>query len=133
MARALPIVLALGLLVPLSCGGGDDDREQVEQTVRDFITATNERDSGRFCDELVAQAYLERSTGAKGERARDECKRQLKAVKGLRLELVRIRDTRIDGDAATVTALIKTQGRSADQTLRLKREDGDWKLSASAR
>ena len=55
----------------------------------------------------------------------------MKALTGVSLELVRIRRTEIDGDRATVTAVIKNQGSTAPQTLRLEKEDGDWRLSGS--
>jgi Domain of unknown function (DUF4878) len=124
----LPLVLAVAaVLLPVACGG--DDREKVEQTVRDFVRATDRRDADQFCDELVTQEFLEQSTGATGDQARDACKQQLKAVTGLRIELVRIREIEIDGDRAEVTAVLKTQGRRDVRLLRLTQEDGDWKLA----
>jgi Domain of unknown function (DUF4878) len=124
----LPLVLAVAaVLLPVACGG--DDREKVEQTVRDFVRATDRRDADQFCDELVTQEFLEQSTGATGDQARDACKQQLKAVTGLRIELVRIRKTEIDGDRAEVTAVLNTQGRRDVRLLRLTQEDGDWKLA----
>jgi hypothetical protein len=124
----LPLLLAVAAaLLPVACGG--DDREEVEQTVRDFVRATDRRDADQFCDELVTQEFLEQSTGATGDQARDACKQQLKAVTGLRIELVRIRKTEIDGDRAEVTAVLNTQGRRDVRLLRLTQEDGDWKLA----
>jgi predicted lipid-binding transport protein (Tim44 family) len=122
-------LLLLITLALVACGAGDE--EDVEQTVRDFVEATNDQDAETFCDELLTQEFLERTTGAKGEAAQDECRRQTEAIKGLSVELVRIRKTEIDGARATVTAVIKTQGRPAHQTLRLEKEDGDWRLSGS--
>jgi predicted lipid-binding transport protein (Tim44 family) len=110
-----------------ACGG--DDREDVDQTVRDFVRATDQRDADKFCDELVTQEFLEQSTGATGDRAKDACKQQLRAVTGLRVELVRIRKTEIDGDRAEVSVVLETQGRREGRLLRLKREDGDWRLA----
>jgi ketosteroid isomerase-like protein len=124
----LPLLLAVAAtLLPVACGG--DDREEVEQTVRDFVRATDRRDADKFCDELVTEEFLVQSTGATGDRARDACKQQLKAVTGLRIELVRIRRIEIDGDRAEVTAVLRTQGRRDVRLLRLTQEDGDWKLA----
>lgn len=124
----LPLLLAVAAaLLPVACGS--DDREEVEQTVRDFVRATDRRDADQFCDELVTQEFLEQSTGATGDQARDACKQQLKAVTGLRIELVRIRKTEIDGDRAEVTAVLNTQGRRDVRLLRLTQEEGDWKLA----
>jgi hypothetical protein len=119
---------ALMALALSACGGGDD-REDIEQTVRDFVSATNDRDADTFCGEIVTQDFLEQSTGATGDEAEDECKRQLEAIKGLQVELVEISKTEVDGDSATVRAVIETQGDSRPQTLRLEQEDGKWKLA----
>ena len=127
MAR-LPLLLAtVAVLLVAACGS--DDKEDVEQTVRDFVQATDQRDADTFCDELVTQEFLEQSTGATGDQAKDACKQQLAAVTGLRVELVRIRKIEIDGDRARVTVVLETQGRRQARLLRLKREDGDWKLA----
>jgi hypothetical protein len=126
--RALLVLVALSALLLPGCGGGDD-KEDIEQTVRDFVSATNDRDADMFCGEIVSQEFLEQSTGATGDEAEDECRRQLEAIKGLEVELVAIARTEIDGDAATVRAVIETQGDAQPQTLRLEKEDGRWKLA----
>jgi predicted lipid-binding transport protein (Tim44 family) len=127
VSRLAPVLAAAAPLLLAACGG--DDREEVEQTVRDFVRATDQRDVDTFCDELVTQEFLEESTGATGEKAGDACKQQLRAVTGLRIELVQIRKTEIDGDRAVVTAVLETQGRRDVRLLRLRKEDGDWKLA----
>lgn len=132
MARPLNSALPAVLLAALALGAcGGDDKEDAEQTVRDFVSATNERDADAFCGEIVTQEFLESTTGATGDKAQDECRRQMEAVQGLEVKLVRIRNTEIDGDNASVTAIIRTQGTNRRQTLRLTKEDGDWKLSGS--
>ena len=119
------------LLVAMSgCGG--DDKEDAEQTVRDFVEAARERDADKFCDELVTQEFLEQSIGATGDKARESCKREFSSLSDLRVNLVRIDKTVVDGDSATVTATINSQGQRIKQKLRLKKEDGDWKLAGSA-
>ena len=122
-------LICLLLAVP-GCGGGDDKKD-AEQTVRDFVEATRTRDADKFCDELVTQEFLEQSIGATGDRARESCKRELRALSGLRVNLIRIEKTVVDGDTAAVTAVINRQGQRITQKLRLKKEDGDWKLAGS--
>ena len=51
MLKTFPVLIALSLA---ACGGGSDESE-AEQTVRDFVEATNERDGERLCAELVTQ------------------------------------------------------------------------------
>ena len=100
--------------------------------MRDFVTATRERDADAFCDELVTREFLEQSIGTTGDKAVESCKREFKALTGVRLRLVRIVNTKIDGDTARVRAVLARQGQRIDQTLSLKKEDGDWKLAGSA-
>jgi ketosteroid isomerase-like protein len=120
------------LLVAVSGCGGGDDKEEAEQTVRDFVQATRERDADRFCDELVTQEFLEQTIGATGDKAKESCKREFRNLRGLRVTLVRLVKTEVDGDSATVTAVLDRQGQPIREKLRLQKEDGDWKLAGAA-
>jgi hypothetical protein len=122
------IALICLLVAVAGCGGGDD-KSDAEQTVSDFVQATRERDADKFCDELVTQEFLEQTIGATGDKARESCKREFSNLSGLRVDLVRIEKTTVDGDHATVTAVLNRQGQRIKQELRLKKEDGDWKLA----
>ena len=126
----LMLLLAVMALALAACGA--DDKDDVEQTVRDFVSASSEPDPEAFCEEIVTQEFLEQATGATGDRAEDECRRQLEEAPGVDAELVEIRRTEVDGDDATVRAVIRTQGRSSTRTLRLEQEDGEWKLSGGS-
>jgi hypothetical protein len=126
VARVLPLLL----LALAGCGGGDDeDPDEVRQTVRDFVEATNARDGETLCGELLTQEYLEKATLATGDRADEACRRQLEATRGLKLKLISVGQAKVDGDEATVRAVIDTGGVRAPRLLRLEREDGRWKLS----
>ncbi len=129
MVRRVALICLL-VAIP-GCGGGDD-KEDAEQTVRDFVEATRERDADKFCDELVTQEFLEQAIGATGDKANESCKREFSNLSGLRVNLVRVTKTEIDGDTATVTAVLERQGQRIRQELRLKKEDGDWKLAGAA-
>lgn len=117
----------LGATAVAACGGGD--KSDAEKTVRDFVTATNERDADRFCGELVTQSFLEQTTGAKGDEAEDACRQQFRSLKGLKVTLVDIKKTKLDDDHATVTATLEAQGQRQRQAFRLKKEGGRFRLT----
>lgn len=121
--------MALTCVLALVAGCGGDDKKDAEQTVRDFVKAVNERDADAYCDDLITQEFLEKSTFAKGDRAGESCKRTFKAIKGLHIELVRIVKTEVDGDKATVVAVLRRPGGQIRQRLQLEKDGGDWKLS----
>jgi ketosteroid isomerase-like protein len=132
VARYVALICLLALLAPLAgCGG--DDKKDAEQTVRDFVTALREGDADTFCDDLLTDDFLGQVTGATGDNAKESCKRELKNVTGLEdVRLVKVESTKVDGDEAAVTAIIERQGRRDTQVYRLKKEDGDWKLSGAS-
>ena len=121
--------MALTCVLALVAGCGGDDKKDAEQTVRDFVKAVNERDADAYCDDLITQEFLEKSTFAKGDQASESCKRTFKAIKGLHIELVRIVKTEVDGDKATVVAVLRRPGGQIRQRLQLEKDGGDWKLS----
>ncbi len=100
--------------------------------MREFVRATSERDVDKFCDELVTQEFLEQTTGGTGGSAREACKTQLRSLKGLKVELVRIGRVTVDGDEATARTVLETRGERRPQTFRLKKEDGDWRLAGGS-
>jgi hypothetical protein len=122
------IALVLALAVALGACGGDDDSKDAQQTVRDFVQATNDRDGDRLCGRLLSQEYMEKATGASGDRAEDACKDQLSLIKGLKLRLISIGATKVDGEEAVVRATIVTGGQRTSRRFELAKEDGDWKL-----
>ena len=128
MARlAIPICL-LALLVA-GCGGGDDDKAQVEQTVHDFVKAVNTHDGDTYCDDLITKEFREKTTFATGDRASESCKREFEAIRGLHLRLEKIVSTKVDGDTATTTVRIGRAGSVTRQQIQLKKDDGDWKIA----
>ena len=127
--RALLICLLVALP---GCGG--DDKKDAEQTVRDFVQALNTRDADRYCDDLVTKEFLEKTTLSTGDedKARESCKREFKNVT-VRVNLTKIEGTKVDGNKATVTAVLTRQGQRIKQRLLLEKEDGDWRLAGAAR
>ncbi len=123
-ASCLLTILALG-----ACGGGNDKKD-AEQTVRDIISATNDAKGDKFCG-LVTDKFKEQATGAKGDKAKDACKKQIDSLKSPGVKVNKITKTEIDGDKATVTAVLETSGRKRPQVFNLKKEDGDFKLASA--
>jgi hypothetical protein len=127
--RTLLTVLLFSLVVALTACGGNDE-SQVKQTVREFVKATSERDADKWCGKLVTHEFLEQATGATGSKAKDVCRRQLKTAKAPDLRLIRIGKPKIKGDKATVITGLEEQGQPRPQVFRLKKEDGDWRITS---
>ena len=129
MPRAAASLL-LAVLALAACGGSDggDDPEQV---VRDFVSATNDRDSAKLCEELLSPEFIAESTGAKSGDT-DTCKQQIGAVRGLRLELVDVRRSTVDGDDARVSAVLRVNGQRQARQFLLVKQDGSWKLAGGS-
>jgi hypothetical protein len=126
------LALVLALALALSACGGDDDAEDARQVVRAFVEATNDRDGDQLCGELLSQEYLEKYTGATGDRAEEACRKQLDVITGLKLRLVSIGRVEVDGEAATVRATITTGGQRSRRRFELAKEDGTWKLTGGS-
>jgi hypothetical protein len=118
------VVLAIG-----ACGGGNS-KDDAEQTVKDIASATNDSDGDKFCG-LVTTAFLEQTTGAKGDKAKDACKKQIDSLKNPDLKVSKITKTEVNGDKATVTAVLESSGQKRPQVFRLKKEDGKYKLASA--
>ena len=129
MVRTLPAAV---LLLGLAACGGSDEKADAQQTVRDFVQATNERDGERLCGELVTQQFKEQATGATGERVDRICERQLELTRGLKLDLLGVGRTKIDGERATVSTRLDIDGVTAPRIFALEKEDGSWKLASGS-
>ena len=130
MLRTLPALalLASGLI---ACGGSDDEAD-AQQTVRDFVEATNERDGERLCGELVTQEFKEQATGASGDRVNRICEQQLELTTELDLKLLAVGATEVDGERATVHTRLDIDGVKAPRIFQLQKEDGSWKLASGS-
>jgi hypothetical protein len=129
MARVACLLLLVPVVAVAACGGGND-AAGARQTVRDFVTATNARDGDKLCGHLLTRDYIQRATGATGDAATQACKQQLQVLKGLKIRLVSIGKTTVDGDKATVRAVIVASGQRSSRVFSLAKEDGTWKLQA---
>ncbi len=99
--------------------------------VRDFAVATNERDTDKLCEELLSSKFVAESTGAEAGDT-ETCKEQIGAVRGLRLEVVKINKSTVDGDDARVSAVLRVNGQRQAREFLLVKQDGAWKLAGGA-
>lgn len=129
MPRRLTVPL-LALVALAGCGG--NDKKDAENTVREFIQATNHRDAKKLCEKLLSQSFIEQTTGANGDRARSACKQQFTALRPLNIRLVRISRTNVNGDKATVTTVIEQSNQPQPRVFRLTKENGSWRLAGGA-
>lgn len=127
----MSLFLALICLLAVIAGCGGDDKGDAEQAVRDFATAVRERDGNKLCDDLLTSDFIGAFSGSTGDAGRESCKREVERLTGLQVRLVRIERTKVDGDKASVTAVIERQGERFTQVYRLEKEDGDWKLAGA--
>ena len=128
--RGRATALLVAALAFASCG--ENDKKDVDHTVREFVKATSQRDADKYCDDLVTQAFLEQTTLTAGHRARDACNKQLRALKGVTIRLVDIRKTEVHGDRARVVAVLEARGQSRPQPLRLRKEGGHWRIAGAS-
>ena len=128
--RTLAILVVVALA---GCGGGGGSEEEAaERTVRDFVEASNERDTDKLCDELLSQQFMEQTTLATGDAAREACKRQYAQLKAARIDLIDIQRAEVDGKNARVMAVVEVQGQRANRVFRLVEADGDWRLAGGS-
>jgi hypothetical protein len=120
-------VAALSALALLAGCGGASDEQQVRDTLAQFEKATAKQDYRTVCNKLLARQLLQRlqSVGLPCEVA---LQTGLGSVRQPRLKVhkVRIRGTTA---LAQVTSTAAGQ-QSATDTIRLLKEDGDWRLTA---
>ena len=116
MSRNLVLsILVLPVLALTACGGGG---KSDEDKVRDVITESAKTPS-KLCDNLAAASL--KAIGGK-----DKC---LTLAKGQKGEDEKIDSVTISGDDATVKG---TSGTTGSDTIKLVKEDGDWKVVAGS-
>ena len=125
--RRLPAAAALtaALLLP-ACGGSDED--DVQDAVRDFASAIDEKDYGKACDGVTEQVRLNFGNADTGGAGCEKVFQQANEAGGLEglptnPDHLEFEKTEVRGDSATV----KIKGDNTGDTT-LRKEDGEWKL-----
>ena len=124
----LVLVAVIAALMALPACGGGDDQAQAKDAVRQFFTALHERDAAKLCDHLLSKDFLKTTTLGTGD-PKQECRRQFKDLKTPGFKLVRVGKVTVNGDKATVGTVIERDAQPQPQVFRLKKEDGDWRLT----
>ena len=105
--------IAAALLAALSGCGGDD--RSPREVARTYVAG----DDPEKCDDADLR-FLERSTGRRGDAAREACRQSVEEARPPRD--VRVRSEKVTGDRAEV--VLDAAGQSLRVTLR--RGDGGW-------
>ncbi len=133
LTLALAIVFAAALAVAVvRWATAPSDAERVRGVVERFVTATNARDAAALCDQVLSLRFLEAHTGARGERARSLCRRDIASLQDTRLRLVAIEAVRVDGDRAVARARIAYGSVVRRQRLFFRRDDGQWRIDGGS-
>lgn len=120
------IVLLLAFVVVTDRGdpvGACQIEPAVCETVRDFVTAQNERDLERMLDLLTEDGLV----NFLGLASAEELEQRLQSLtQADHIESVEINRVSLDGDSAMVVARLTQRDDKFPAVYRLIRSDGDW-------
>ena len=151
-AAALGVALVLAAAAAGGCGGGDDNggttadgqqsaggavktngsgsaRDQVEQTVREFVDAMNAADGDRACPLLTNNGEGVLAGVLPSDQADLDCKEMIKRVGGRWIDLPRYRITKIKPAGQRATAQVSSRKPRYESDVLLVVADGDWKIT----
>lgn len=122
----LAAVAACGAAFAVGCGGDEDDAEGAQEAAERYVEALKEDDGEAACDVLTSGAVDELE-----DRADAPCPEAIGVALGGEgaddLSGLRVTEVNAAEDVATATIAGGPSGRF---TTELKREDGDWRLTA---
>jgi hypothetical protein len=151
--RAAVWVIALVLTGAVgACGGSDDNggttgagrqpaggsaqtkgngsaRDQIEQTVREFVSALNAADGDRACPLLTNNGEGVLAGVLPSDQADRDCKEVIKRVGGRWTDLQRYRVTKVTPAGERATARIISRRPRYESDLLLVVADGGWKIT----
>jgi hypothetical protein len=121
---AVLAVVAIGVVLALVLGGGDDppsEADKAKDAAKESITSAETS----ACTELATQDFLQRATGESGSAAVTSCEANPEAL----ADDVEVGDAEVTGDKAVVTATPKDgdlDGKELELTL--VKQDDKWKV-----
>jgi ketosteroid isomerase-like protein len=112
----------------LAAGCGGDDERDVRETLRNYVTAMQQRDYQALCDEVLSEKLVENLRQA----TTAPCETALKGVLDeVERPTIEVRSVTIDGDTASAVARTDAANQDpSEDTIRLAKEDGRWKIFA---
>lgn len=125
---AVALALAASLAIAAACGDdGSADEEAVEQAVLDAVTAYNAGDADAFFAAFTDKGFAQLAEVPVEDVA--EAKEEFKEFIGEEpLENPEVRDTEVDGEAATAVLRGESAGVIEVDTLSLIKEGETWKV-----
>jgi ketosteroid isomerase-like protein len=121
------LLAALLAAAALAAGCGSDDESEVREALDRYAKAVATKDYQTICDELLAEELKAnlRSVQAPCETAIQRGFREVDRP------TIAVRSVKVDGDTATAVARSDAANQEpSEDTIRLVKEDGDWKVVA---
>jgi hypothetical protein len=128
LRRVRYLAPALALLALAGCGEqGPTPEQQVRAAVAEFGRATAAKDYRTLCEQLLAPDLVDDVTSI-GLPCETALERGLRDVREPRLTIGRVR---VEGDRASAVIRTAATGQEpSEDTLRLVKVDGTWKISS---
>jgi hypothetical protein len=123
------LLCALLAAAAIAAGCGSDDEGEVRKTLDAFARATAAKDYQRMCDDLLSPKLIEQI-----RRVNLPCEVALRTgledVEKPRLE---VKSVKVDGDTASAQVHSTAANQEAsDDTVRLEKVDGEWRIASLA-
>jgi len=123
---ATACVGAIALLGVAACGGGGDEGD-AEDTVKEFAGALADKDGKKACDQLAQDAKDQFEQA--GQKCEDLLQLAFASISEEERNELRDIDPDVSVDGDNATAKVPNIGEEGEAEIKLKKEDGDWKIT----
>jgi ketosteroid isomerase-like protein len=123
--RTLAALLSAGALLATGCGA--DDEGDVRATLEQYVKAIQSRDYQTICDDIFSQRLID-----KLREVNLPCETALqRGFMDVESPTIQVRSVKIEGDSASAVARSDAANQEpSEDTIRLAKEDGRWKIIA---